>query len=59
MDIGKMEMPKHLEWVLTEEGRRLASEEMETAAEWIKTGADVFEKYGLILMVQFKEVGAE
>ena len=59
MEIGKMEMPKHLEWVLTEEGRRLASEEMETAAEWIKAGADVFEKYGLIVSVQFKEVSAE
>ncbi len=59
MEIGEMEMPKHLEWVMTDEGRRLASEEMETAAELIKAGSDVFEKYGLIVSVEVKEVGAE
>ncbi len=59
MEIGKMKMPKHLEWVMTDQGRRLASEEMETAAELIKAGSDVFEKYGLIVSVEVKEVGAE
>lgn len=59
MKIGEMEMPKHLEWMLSEEWRRVASEEIETAAGLIKVGADVFEKYGLIVSVEIKEVGAE
>lgn len=32
---------------------------METAAQWIKAGADVFEKYGLIVSFEIKEVGSE
>ena len=59
VDIASMEVPKHLEWVLTEEGKRVAMEEIESAAEWIKAGADVFEKYGVAVSVEFEWKGDE
>lgn len=52
-------MPNQWLWVLTEEGRRVVFEEMETAIEWIKAGADVFEKYGFEVTIEIKEKDAE
>lgn len=54
-----MEIPNHLEWVMYEDTRRVALEEMKTAAEWIKAGADVFEKYGVAVSVEFEWKGDE
>lgn len=37
----------------------MALEEMEAAVELINVGSNVFGKYGLILSIELKEVGAE
>ncbi len=58
-----MEMPKHLERMLSEEGWRAVEEKVEADMKkmerFLCQAAEIANEYGLVLNVVIEEVGAE
>lgn len=52
-----MDMPKHLEWYLTQEGVAKMKADLDKMASLVREACDIGQSYGLKLTVQVK--GAE
>jgi len=55
VDIGKLAMPKHLEFAMTQEGYSKMQEEIAVMEGLIRQAGEIADKYGFVLTVEIED----
>ena len=53
---AELDLPEHLKWYLTQEGRDKADDDMKVVADLIKQAMEIFEKYGFQLKCEIVDL---